>query len=162
MPRGPVTALQVWIVLLGGLGVGFVGGMLRTRWALLLLPLIYIAGVELTRLGAVGPTVAWPRLDNPYGILALIVGRRVQGLIVLPPLLLGVGLGLTWLRASESGSSVGRVLLHQPLLILLVLFVAGLEHASRSLRMMQVACGFQLDAFHHQFSRALTPPHNLR
>ncbi len=127
MPRGPVTAAQVWLVLVGALGVGFVGGVtLRTRWALLILPLVYIAVVELTRLGAVGPTVGAPRLDNPFGILALIVGRGVHGLIVFPPLLLGVGLGLTWLRTAESGASFGRAVLHQPLLIILALIVAGL------------------------------------
>ena len=127
MPRGPVTAAQVWLVLLGGLGIGFVGGVtLRTRWALLILPLLYAVVVEVTRLGAVGPTVDALRLDNPYGILALIVGRGVHGLIAFPPLMLGVGLGLTWLRAAESGASFGRALLHQPLLILLALLVAGL------------------------------------
>lgn len=127
MPRGPVTAAQVWVVLLGGLGIGFVGGVtLRTRWAMLLLPLLYVAVVEVTRLGAVGPTVDALRLDNPYGILALIVGRGVHGLVAFPPLLLGVGLGLTWLRAAETGVSFGRALLHQPLLVILMLFVAGL------------------------------------
>ncbi|MFO7631471.1 MAG: alpha/beta fold hydrolase, partial [Caldilinea sp.] len=127
MPRGPVTAAQLWVVLLGALGVGFVGGVtLRTRWALLLLPLLYMAVVELTRLGAVGPTVDALRLDNPYGILALIVGRGFHGLVAFPPLMLGVGLGLTWLRATETGVSFGRALLHQPLLIVLALGAAGL------------------------------------
>ncbi|GIK71966.1 MAG: hypothetical protein BroJett021_09540 [Chloroflexota bacterium] len=127
MPRGPATAAQVWMVLLGGLGIGFFGGVtLRTRWALLFMPLVYIAVVELSRLGVVGPTAAWPRLDNPFGILALIVGRGVHGLIAFPPLLLGVGLGLTWLRATEHGIGVGRAVLHQPLLIVLALIVAGL------------------------------------
>ena len=66
MPRGPVTAAQVWLVLFGSLGVGMVGGLtLRTRWAMLLLPLLYMAVVELTRLNAVGPTVDSLRLDNP-------------------------------------------------------------------------------------------------
>ncbi len=127
MPRGPVTAAQVWIVLLGALGVGIAGGVtLRTRWALLILPLIYIAVVEMTRLGTVGPTVGWLRLDNPYGILALIVGRGVHGLIAFPPLLLGVGLGLTWVRAAEAHIRFGHMLLQQPLLIMLALIAAGI------------------------------------
>ena len=51
---------ECWVVVMG---VGFVGGLtLRTRWAMLLLPLLYMAVVELTRLNAVGPTVDALRL----------------------------------------------------------------------------------------------------
>jgi proline iminopeptidase len=127
MPRGPVTDMQVWGVLLGALGIGFLGGLtLHTRWAMLLLPVVYVAVVELARLNVVGPTVDALRLDNPYGILALLVGRGFHGLIVFPPLLLGVGLGLTWVRATERRASFAHAVLHQPLVMILVLLVAGL------------------------------------
>ena len=56
---------------------------------MLLLPLLYVAVVELTRLNAVGPTVDALRLDNPYGILALIVG--LHGVVAFPSMILGVG-----------------------------------------------------------------------
>jgi pimeloyl-ACP methyl ester carboxylesterase len=103
MPRGPVTAVQIWIVLSSSLLVGLLGGLaLRSRWAYLLLPLIYIAAVELTRLNAVGPTVDALRLENPFGLLALIFGRGFHGLIAFPPLWLGIGLGLAWARGQSA------------------------------------------------------------
>jgi proline iminopeptidase len=119
MPRGPVTAVQLWLVLISSLIIGLVGGLaLRSRWAYLLLPLIYIVTIELTRLNVVGPTVDALRLDNPFGILALIVGRGFHGLVAFPPIWLGIGLGLAWAQ--------GQTPWRQPLLLLLALFVAGL------------------------------------
>jgi proline iminopeptidase len=119
MPRGPVTAVQLWFVLLSSLLVGLIGGLaLRTPWAYLLLPLIYILTVELTRLNIVGPTVDALRLDNPFGILALIVGRGFHGFVAFLPMWLGIGLGLAW--------AGGQTSWRQPLLLLLALFVAGL------------------------------------
>lgn len=118
MPRGPVTAVHLWIVLLSSLLVGLVGGLaLRNRWAYLLLPLIYIITVELTRLNAVGPTVDALRLDNPFGILALILGRGFHGLVAFPAMWLGISLGLAW----AAGQSVWR-----PSLLLLALPVVAL------------------------------------
>lgn len=118
MPRGPVTAVHLWIVLLSSLLVGLVGGLaLRNRWAYLLLPLIYIITVELTRLNIVGPTVDALRLDNPFGILALIVGRGFHGLVAFPAMCLGISLGLAW----AAGQIVWR-----PSLLLLALPVVAL------------------------------------
>jgi proline iminopeptidase len=105
MPRGPVTAVQLWLVLFSSLAIGLIGGLaLRTRWAYLLLPLIYIVVVELTRLNIAGPTVDALRLDNPFGILALLVGRGFHGLTAFLPMWLGVGIGLAWAQ----GQSVWR------------------------------------------------------
>lgn len=119
MPRGPVTAVHLWFVLLSSLIVGLVGGLvLRTRWAYLLLPLIYIITIELTRLNIVGPTVDALRLDNPFGILALIVGRGFHGLVAFPAMWLGIGIGLAWTQ--------GQTPWRQPLLLLLALFVVAL------------------------------------
>jgi proline iminopeptidase len=121
MPRGPVTAVHLWIVLSSSLLVGFLGGLaLRSRWAYLLLPLIYIAAVELTRLNVVGPTVDALRLDNPFGLLALIVGRGFHGLIAFPPLWLGIGLGLAWARG-QSAWRPSLLLLALPMVVLAVL-----------------------------------------
>lgn len=120
MPRGPVTAVQIWVVLLSSLLVGLVGGLaLRSRWAYLLLPLIYIAVIELGRLNVVGPTVDALRLDNPYGLLALVVGRGFHGLIAFPPLCLGIGLSLGWAQ----GQSMWRPSLLLPALLVVSLAV---------------------------------------
>lgn len=127
MPRGPVTAVQVGGVMLGSLAVGLAGGLsMRTRWAPLLLPLVYAAVVELTRLNAVGPTVDAIRLDTPFGILALIVGRGFHGLVAFPPMLLGVGLGRTLIDAEAAGRAPLSAFLHRPSLVLLALLVAAL------------------------------------
>lgn len=127
MPRGPVSAPQLWAVLLSSLALGLAGGLLaRTRWAALLLPLIYAAAVELARLRAVGPTVDALRLDNPYGLVALVVGRGFHGLAALLPLALGAGLAVAWQHAREEGVAPPRALLQHPLLILMALLVLGL------------------------------------
>ena len=118
MPHGPATAVQVWIVMFSCLAAGVVGGWVwRTRWTYLLWPLIYIAIIELGRLNVAGPTVAAIRLDNQFGLLALIVGRGFHGLVALLPMLLGIKLGL----AFASGKAVWL----QPSFILLGLLVGG-------------------------------------
>ncbi|MFO7681003.1 MAG: alpha/beta hydrolase [Chloroflexota bacterium] len=120
MPRGPVTAVQLWLVLFSSLAIGLIGGLaLRTRWAYLLLPFIYIAVVELTRLNITGPTVDALRLDNPFGILALLVGRGFHGVVAFLPMWLGVGIGLAWAQ----GQSVWRPSLLLPGLLLIGLVI---------------------------------------
>jgi proline iminopeptidase len=120
MPRGPVTAVQLWLVLFSSLAIGLIGGLaLRTRWAYLLLPLIYIVVVELTRLNITGPTVDALRLDNPFGILALLVGRGFHGLVAFLPMWLGVGIGLAWAQ----GQCVWRPSLLLPGLLLIGLVI---------------------------------------
>ena len=95
MPRGPATAVQALIVMASSLAVGVVAGLLmRSRWAMLLAPLAYIAAVELARLNAVGPTVDMIRLDNTFGILGFILGRGFHGLVGLLPMILGVEVGV--------------------------------------------------------------------
>ena len=132
MPYGPATAAQVWLVMASSLVVGLIGGLvLRTRWALLLLPLVYVLTVEATRLNAVGPTVDAIRLDNVFGILALIVGRGFHGVVALLPMLWGIGSGLTlapFLSGAAGAPPVTplRAIAHQPALLLLGLLVLGL------------------------------------
>lgn len=95
MPRGPATAVQVLIVMVSSLAVGLLAGLLmRSRWAMLLASVAYIITIELTRLGAVGPTVDAIRFDNTFGILALILGRGFHGLVGLLPIILGVEVGI--------------------------------------------------------------------
>ena len=73
MPRGPVTTAQALSLIASAVAVGAVSGyLLRTRWALLLVPVAHLLAFELGRWGATGPTVDLPRLDSAYGVLALL------------------------------------------------------------------------------------------
>jgi pimeloyl-ACP methyl ester carboxylesterase len=99
MPHGPATATQAMIVLLAGLVVGLIAGLaMRSRWALLLAPLVYVLTVELTRRGIAGPTAGAIRLDETFGILALILGRGFHGLVGLLPMILAAELGVRLAR----------------------------------------------------------------
>lgn len=128
MPHGPATSGQVWIVMLTSLAAGVAGGLvLRSRWALLLLPVVYIVAVELARGGVAGPTAGALRLDNPYGILALVTGRVFHGLVALLPLMLGAGVGAMIARLPATPDVTPlRAFWQQPLLVLLALPVLAL------------------------------------
>ena len=99
MPRGPATATQALIIVALGLAVGVVAGLaMRSRWALLLAPLAYVLAIELARRGVAGPTVGAIRLNEMFGILALIVGRGFHGLVGLLPMLFAAELGVQLAR----------------------------------------------------------------
>jgi pimeloyl-ACP methyl ester carboxylesterase len=112
LPRGPVTAGQGLAVMLSGLALGLVAGFAwPSRAAGLLAMLAYMAAFEIGRLSAVGPTVDGIRLDNTFGILALVLGRGLHGLLVVIPLVLGAKIGravATRLTASEPSSPFSR------------------------------------------------------
>ena len=129
MPRGPATAVQALTVMIASLAAGLIAGLaLRSRWAMLLGPAAYIIAVELARLNAVGPTVDAIRLDNTFGILALILGRGFHGLVGLLPMILGVEAGVQIARQlSGNFSSKNRVrtiLRWMPTAVLTLLLVA--------------------------------------
>ena len=95
MPYGPATAEQALIVMLGSLIVGLAAGLVtRSWWALLLAPAAHIVAIEIARFDTAGATVGAVRLDNTFGILALITGRGFHGLVGILPMLLGVGIGV--------------------------------------------------------------------
>jgi proline iminopeptidase len=99
MPRGPATTAQALIIMAIGLTVGLAAGLaMRSRWALLVAPLAYVIAIEMGNLNVVGPTVDAVRLDEPFGILALILGRGFHGVAGLLPMLLGAGLGVMLAR----------------------------------------------------------------
>ena len=94
MPRGPVTAGQALVVMTTTLVVGLLAGVaLPSRWTFVLAPVAYWLALEIGRLGAPAPTIGDLRLDNVYGIIALVLGRGLHGLLALLPMLFGVGLG---------------------------------------------------------------------
>ncbi len=95
-PRGPLTSGAALATMLAALAVGTgVGALVRSRWAMLFAPIVFVVVFEVIRIGAVGPTVDTPRLSSTYGLMALVVGRGVHGLLVLLPLVVGTTLGRT-------------------------------------------------------------------
>jgi pimeloyl-ACP methyl ester carboxylesterase len=81
-----------------GLLLGTVGGALvRSRWSLVALVVVYFVGMEVGRLNVIGPSLDL-RLDNPYGIIAFVLTRGVHGVLVFVPLAFGVLAGLAMAR----------------------------------------------------------------
>ncbi|MCC6495246.1 MAG: alpha/beta hydrolase, partial [Propionibacteriaceae bacterium] len=107
-PRGPVTVAEslamMAIALLAGSGAGW---LLRSRLGLLVLPLLYAAANELTRLRAQGPTVDMLNLGEIYGVLAAVSGRGVHGLLVFPALVAGGLVGFAISRTRRVGPLTG-------------------------------------------------------
>jgi pimeloyl-ACP methyl ester carboxylesterase len=92
-PRGPTTTANALFVMAVGLVLGTLGGaLIRSRWGLAALYVVYLVGIEAGRLNVVGPSLDL-RLDNPYGIIAFILTRGVHAVLVLPPLAFGLLVG---------------------------------------------------------------------
>jgi proline iminopeptidase len=107
-PRGPVTTTDALSSILLSLGVGFLAGALtRSRWAMLLAPVLFAATVELVRIGFAGPTVDAPH-ESALGVLALLVGRGVHGLLALLPLFVGAAYGAGFARRRAGSGGGGR------------------------------------------------------
>lgn len=105
MPRGPTTASQASIVTIASFVVGYgAGWMMRSHWAMVLTPLAYMLAIEVGRFEIVGPTVDGLRLNETFGILALILGRGFHGLVGVLPMMLGAYWG--WEIPSESFANV--------------------------------------------------------
>ena len=94
MPRGPVTGLHAMTAMVAGFGVGaFAGFVTRSRWAMLLAPVAFVAVFELVRVAADGPTVDAPDLGSVLGVVIAAIGRGFQGVLTLIPMALGAALG---------------------------------------------------------------------
>ncbi|NJO72607.1 MAG: alpha/beta hydrolase [Leptolyngbyaceae cyanobacterium RM1_406_9] len=103
MPRGPATAIQAVIVMITSLVVGYSAGwMLRSPWAMALAPLTYTLAIEVGRFPIIGPTVDELRLNETFGILALILGRGFHGLVGVLPMILGAYWGWVIVRSGAS------------------------------------------------------------
>lgn len=98
-PRGPLTTnTAIWSIVIS-LAVGGLGGLvLRSRWAMVLGPVVFAVVFELTRLGVDGPMVDGIHLSL-YGLIALITGRGFHALLALLPMALGAALGAGAARA---------------------------------------------------------------
>jgi pimeloyl-ACP methyl ester carboxylesterase len=99
MPRGPLTAADALttmaVTFIVGLAAGFA---LRSRWAMILSPVMFIAVFELGRLDYEGPTVDGIHLGSFYGIAAFVLGRGFHGVLALAPMTLGVVYGVALAR----------------------------------------------------------------
>jgi len=104
-PRGPVTTTEALASIAISAAAGVLAGRLtRSRWAMLLAPVLFSAAVEIVRIGYVGPTVDHPHF-SALGVLALLVGRGVHGLLALLPMLVGAAYGAGWARRRAGRSS---------------------------------------------------------
>ena len=99
MPRGPMSSAESLAALVLGAGLGVLAGwLMASRWAALLAPAAFGAAFEVARIGAVGPTVDAIRLDGFYGILALVVGRGFDVLVIGLPMVVGAFWGAALAR----------------------------------------------------------------
>lgn len=108
-PRGPVTTTQALSAMAIGLGVGVVAGAaMRSRWAMLLAPTVFVLVFELGRMSTVGPSVDAVDLSGFYGLAAFAVGRLFHAVLMVLPMLLGVALGRAWALRDAVGSPPSR------------------------------------------------------
>ncbi len=130
MPRGPVTATQALLVMFTGLVVGLIAGLVtRSRWAMLIAPVAHILTMELMWLNVPGTTVDAIRLDNTFGIFALIFGRGFYALLAILPMSLGASFGAEIARrlsgqAVRSASRLREVARWTPAAIVSVVLIA--------------------------------------
>ena len=100
IPRGPVTTSEALVAVGTTLAVGFASGwLMRSRWAMVLAPAVFMLAFELARMRVDGPTVDGVRVDNLYGVLMLVAGRGVDAVLMLLPMMVGVSYGV---RIGES------------------------------------------------------------
>ncbi len=109
-PRSPLTTGQaLWSIAISFI-VGLAAGLVtRSRWAILVAPVVFAALFELTRMGTSGPTVD-AIATSTYGLYAFAVGRGFHALISLFPMAFGavVGAGIARQLDLRSEPSTGR------------------------------------------------------
>ena len=97
-PRGPVTTAEAMTSIVVSLGVGGLAGfLLKSRWAMLVTPVVFVAVVELVRMRVDGPMVDGIH-PSFYGAIALLTGRGFHALLTLLPMVLGASLGAALAR----------------------------------------------------------------
>lgn len=110
-PRGPNDTVEALAAMVLGLAVGLgAGAITRSRWSMVLAPVVFVGVFELVRLDATGATVDRITLTSGYGILAFVVGRLFHGVLVLWPMAVGVALGRRWARRGISAPASPKIL----------------------------------------------------
>ena len=74
---------------------------MASRWAALLAPAAFGTAFEVARIGAMGPTVDAIRFDGLYGILALVVGRGFDVVVIAVPMVVGAFWGAALARGEH-------------------------------------------------------------
>ena len=106
-PRGPLTTgAAVWSIVISLLVGGLAGLLLKSRWAMLVAPAVFVVAFEITRMGVEGPMVDGLHASF-YGAIAFVTGRGFQALLTLVPMALGAALGAGWAR-TRSGQARSR------------------------------------------------------
>jgi proline iminopeptidase len=101
-PRGPLTTVEAFAAMALALVVGVVAGLvLRSRWAMLTAPAVFVLVFELLRLPVTGPTVDGIHLGSTYGIMALVVGRGIHTVLAVLPMVLGASVGAALARRTH-------------------------------------------------------------
>lgn len=101
-PRGPIFPVEAIAIMVISIGVGAVAGRIyRSRWAILLAPVLFAAAGEVTRVGFTGPTVDYPR-PTDLGLFALVVGRGFEALLTLLPMAVAAAYGAGSQRRGRS------------------------------------------------------------
>jgi proline iminopeptidase len=104
-PRGPLTTVEAFAAMALALVVGVVAGLvLRSRWAMLTAPAVFVLVFELLRLPVTGPTVDGIHLGSTYGIMALVVGRGIHTVLAVLPMVLGASVGAALARRTHPTS----------------------------------------------------------
>jgi proline iminopeptidase len=113
-PRGPLTSGEALWAMLLSLGVGVAAGLvMRSRWAMLIAPAVFVAVFEIVRIGTDGPMVDGIHLSM-YGMIAFVTGRGLHAVLALAPMALGAAFGAGWarrLRANAGDAAPSRPLL---------------------------------------------------
>ena len=99
-----MTSTQTLGAMAIGVLVGLTAGVaMRSRWAMLLAPVVFVAVFEVARIGSDGATVDGIHPGSTYGILAFVVGRGFHGVVGLVPMLLGAAFGSAFARRTNVG-----------------------------------------------------------
>ncbi|HEX5192069.1 MAG TPA: alpha/beta hydrolase [Solirubrobacteraceae bacterium] len=110
-----------------GTVVGFAAGVaMRSRWAMLLTPVVHVAAFELGRVGVEGPTVEGLHFDTSYGILAFVLGRGFYGLVGVVPMVVFAAWGAGLMRRRSHVAPAGRRAARYGRRIITALATAGL------------------------------------
>ena len=105
MPRGPVMSAQALSAMAVAVAAGLAGGVvMRSRWAMLLVPVAHVAAFELGRLGAEGPTVDGIHLGTAFGVLGFVVSRGFYGLVAVLPMVVAGAYGAALARRAEGAA----------------------------------------------------------